>query len=392
MTTIAESKNHVLLLAYTPCNLIMGFAAHHTVAPNAILDVLYCGATDKNELFIRQLADTCPSIASITFLSWERLEKMASSSYPLTARWALPLTKGWLERRAGERLKSVCPTPWYDIVFYPHDAVGQALGLARAAWPMASFVWIGDSFGIFVEKKAHFDLLGLRVVKHPFLREIKPSQATACLPVDQSGYALKDIPLTTISRQTILEILHLIHDSLPELTGYLEDLRHRHAGRTEIFLMTENHAELGYITLKQECAMYADLLVQYASKGSVVYVKPHPGEIFERHEPLITAIAGHCDIVTISPHFRSIPVELMFELILNCELCISMSNPRLSLKFLYNKDVLNPAEPQFVERWFDPASWRLYNDSYLLYENPREALRTWDGQGVLWSGDLPDRV
>ena len=368
----------------------MGLASHRTVAKDTMLDVLYCGTYDTIKYVIRQVTDACPSIASTTFLSWERLGEMAADRYPWTAPWALPLTKGRLVRMAGERLRRACPDHHYDMVLYPHDVVGQAVGLAQAAWPTASLLWIGDAFGLFVEKNTHLGLLGITTTKHPFLPETKPNLATACLPVDQTGRALNQVPLVMVSRQTLLETLQQVHDAFPELPGYLKNIRECHAGRPKVLLMTENHAECGCISVERECEMYADLLIRHARRGSIVYVKPHPGERFERHEHLAAAVAGHCDVVTLTTPFRFIPVELMPELILSCELCISMSYPRLSLKYLYDKDVLNPADPQFVERWFDPVSWRSYNNSYLFYEGPLAALQTWDGQGVLWSGDLPD--
>lgn len=385
MKAADQGARRALLLVYGPGNLIMGLAAHRALLAKTALDVLLCGPSAVTDPVLRRMAGACPGVASIFSLSWERLAAMA----PFAGPQALFLPRSWLARLAGGRLRRALRGRHYDTVLYPHDVVGQAVGLARAAWPEAKLLWLGDCFGLFVEKNIHLGLFGVSVPTHPFLPGADPDRAVASLPTDQTGQLLDRLPLTVVSRHDLLETIQQVAGAFPELPAYLGDLWRGQADRPEALLMTENHAETGSIGLEQEIAMYADLLRSLTREGSVVYVKGHPGESLPRHERLAAALAGRCRIVSLVEPFRSLPVEFMPELVLRCDPCISLSYPSLSLKYLYGKDVLNPGDRPFVERWFEPRMWASYENAYHLYEEPRRALKAWDGHSVLWSGTLP---
>ncbi len=90
-------------------------------------------------------------------------------------------------------------------------------------------------------------------------------------------------------------------------------------------------------------------------------------------------------MVEIDPRFKRYPIELAVRLVRECTV-ICMSYPRLSLKYLYDIDVIQPMDEAFIERWFPPRFWHSSKNSVALYEKPLERLSVWDGHNVLWSG------
>ena len=63
-----------------------------------------------------------------------------------------------------------------------------------------------------------------------------------------------------------------------------------------------------------------------------------------------------------------------------------MSYPVLSLKYLYDIDVIQPMDSEFIEKWFPKWTWASYKNSLSLYSEPLKRLSSWDGMSILWSG------
>jgi hypothetical protein len=66
---------------------------------------------------------------------------------------------------------------------------------------------------------------------------------------------------------------------------------------------------------------------------------------------------------------------------------ICMSSPILSLKYLYNIDVINPMNDVFIEKWFPEYMWNSYKNAMKIYMEPLKRLEFWNGKEILYSGE-----
>lgn len=133
--------------------------------------------------------------------------------------------------------------------------------------------------------------------------------------------------------------------------------------------------------------MYCSIIREQCAPGSVIFLKSHPAEMLPRNERIGEKLAGEYKIVELDSKFKRYPIELWKDLVLNSTI-ICMSYPVLSLKYLYDIDVVQPMDHAFIEKWFPEWTWRSYKNSLSLYMEPLKNLATWDGKSVLWSGNI----
>ena len=92
-------------------------------------------------------------------------------------------------------------------------------------------------------------------------------------------------------------------------------------------------------------------------------------------------------VVELKKRFKRYPIELWKELVQTCTV-ICMSYPALSLKYLYDVDVIQPMDDRFIEKWFPEWTWASYKNASSLYMKPLEMLPTWNGADALWTGNI----
>jgi hypothetical protein len=84
--------------------------------------------------------------------------------------------------------------------------------------------------------------------------------------------------------------------------------------------------------------------------------------------------------------YKRYPIELWTELLMGIKV-ICMSSPILSLKYLYNIDVINPMNDVFIEKWFPEYMWNSYKNAMKIYMEPLKRLEFWNGKEILYSGE-----
>jgi hypothetical protein len=289
----------------------------------------------------------------------------------------------------GERIKAIqrlFGTSHYDEIFYPHDVVGHLYQLLCLAYPDARRICFGDAMGIVFQKKFRLGLLGLKPPTDQSNNSCRPDIAALILPVDQSGGFLEKVPLIVCRKDTVLEVIDECIQATPELQRYLRRLSKISRGRTRFLLLTENNAEAQFIDFRREIKMYIDLVVSQVEPNGVVFLKGHPGETLPRNEHLCHSLRGKVEVVELDKRFKRYPVELFGDFLDGCKV-ICMSYPTLSLKYLYNIDVVNPADESFIKKWFNDWAWDSYINGIDLYKKPCKALASWNTTSALWSGD-----
>ena len=153
-------------------------------------------------------------------------------------------------------------------------------------------------------------------------------------------------------------------------------------------MLLENFAEAQFIELEKEVSMYCSIVKSNCTKGDVLFLKPHPGEIFTNRIKYITAkLSNYVRVVKLDNEYTTYPIELWKELVQNSTV-ISMAYPVLSLRYLYNIQIIQPMDKTFIETWFPQWVWPHLKNAINLYMVPFSKLCTWNCSGILWNGKL----
>lgn len=314
----------------------------------------------------------------------------------------------------------------FDEFYYPHDMEGGLFSILSHVYPNAEKICIGDGLGNVYDRAFHlsfnrrrkeFENSALMKIKQAagncknqlrrgFRRLLsgrsrsrkadwdqaapKPDRAALVLPIDQAGNYFDKVPLTVCPRSSFLQVVEECRRSCIELESYLSGLRLKHKGNRKYLLLSENLAEGKFLSFEQDIAMYTHVLCTHCEPGSVVYVKPHPLETLDRIGAMQKNLNGRLEVVAIDSAYARFPVELWKGLLDEAKV-ICMSYPVLSLKFIYNIDVIQYMDDEFIEHWFAPWLWQSYKDSLSRYMQPLKKLASWDGNSVLYSGNIQTR-
>lgn len=301
----------------------------------------------------------------------------------------------------------------FDEIYYPHDVAGYVYQLLAGANPTARKITTGDNIGHVFEREVYFSHLpgAGKSAKPKLMKRVKatirramgkrekavarpatppvadhlPDEAALLLPVDQSGNFLKQTTLRIPPKAMAQQVLAECAAAASELDGYCRSLVDAIGDRRAFVLCTQNYAEAGTISFEREIEMWAGFIRAICPEGAVVFLKTHPGETLERGEALNAALAGRNELRTLDKRFRRFPIELWRTLLSHVDV-ISGSMPSLSLKYLYDKDCIQPFSAAVIEQYFSPEYWGYYKNGLDLYVKPLEALPDWDGKSVLYSG------
>ena len=133
--------------------------------------------------------------------------------------------------------------------------------------------------------------------------------------------------------------------------------------------------------------MYCSMIKENLASNGVVFLKSHPGETLPRNERIKEKLGNSYEVIELDKKFKRYPIELWRQLVIECKI-VCISYPVLSLKYIYNKDVVFSMTDNFIEKWFPEWIWASYKNSASLYMEPLKNLAGWDGKSVLWSGKL----
>jgi hypothetical protein len=377
------------MVVYAPTNLLMAQAVFTHMHPDRRADIFILSGNPVAETLLKKLASSFSEIEQVKYMSWEQGNQLLAIPDILSKKLLQPIARLWLQRVLSRRLRLLLANMDYNTLLYPHDTTGecQIVPIMKMTWPAAELVCYGDAFGIFYDKRIHLGLLGIYPPLHPLLQDVQPNRYAGALPIDAYGSISKEINVTVVPKQAVIAVLQQARLSFPELGDYLSFLQTCFASRPKALLLTENHAEANFISFENEVAMYADIILAKTSSDTIIILKSHPCETLTKNAAISVALEGKRECLSLDDRFKLLPIEMMSELVSICESCICMSYPRLSLAWLFGKEVINPMrDKSVIQRWFKPETWISYEKATALYEEPLKRLPYWTGEGLLWSG------
>lgn len=288
-----------------------------------------------------------------------------------------------------------------DLIFLAHDVVGNFFEILKDAYPNAKSVCYGDALGQFFQREVH---LGYLQSENRLLRALKskmqnilgiPDTRNPSLPKD---YAVLTIPVSQAKLPKTTKLLipekHIALETVTQcaqndgdLANYCQSLEREiaeHNGNACLF-MTENMSEGNFIPLDKECDMYAEAIEKNCESGTLIYIKQHPGEQYDRMALLNQKLGNRFTLKKFNTNFKRYPIELFHAFLQKC-VVIGMFYPALSLKYLYNMDVIQPMDNALIDRYFEERFRNSYKNAVSLNMIPLGRLQNWDGKGLLYDG------
>lgn len=400
-----------LIYIISPTHVISSLAALEALHPNGNVRITFLVHwPGVNDAVVTELAQVVREMTS-PFGNIERIVTITSSDKNEL------LTKGSLPQIA-QAFRDRFGLAHFEELYYAHDIEGGMQQLLCTLFPKAKRICYGDALGNVYEKKVHLSFLvsnredkifhaftllrriltrstalSRKILQGALLQrdealefaEFRPDAAALILPVDQSGKFLGGLPLHICSRECVLDLVERCGRACGSLSDYQSGLVNRCMGRKRYLLLTENSAEGNFIDFNRETEMYCDVIRERCERGSIIFLKSHPGETLPRNEQISKRLVNDFEVIALDEKFKRYPIELWLTLISNSAI-ICMSYPVLSLKYLYGVDVIQPMDDAFIERWFPERTWASYKNSVSLYMEPLRRLPEWDGDSVLWSG------
>lgn len=285
----------------------------------------------------------------------------------------------------------------FDEIYFSHDLNEGSLEPLFEKFSQAKRICYGDSFGLVYTKESFFRLLENSKKKSNFQKlkqifekyhyklnnaSIKAQQAVLILPVDQSGIYFQNVPLLVCPKSTVLGVLKKTLVSCSDLQRYIQKIL-KSADDKKIFLfLTENFAEANFIEIEREIEMYTAIIKKYCKIRDIIYLKSHPGESLERNKKIISKL-GNYQIYEIDQRYKRYPIELWQDL-LKIATVISVAYPVLSLKYLYDIDIIQPMDNNLIIKWFPQDKQAYLKDSIGQYMKPLKNLKSWSGKGPLY--------
>jgi hypothetical protein len=321
-------------------------------------------------------------------------------------------------------LKNETGLDGFDEIYYPHDVVGQLYSYLCSSFPKAKRICYGDALGNVYEKEVHLSYInnlpeddlrtpvliklkhlarriidGLRHDRNTYkndestdsieevcvVADCKPNVAALVLPVDQSGNFLEGVELEVCGRELLQKVVESCIDSTENLNRYIDGVLNEHNSKRKLLLLTENLAEGNFMDFDVEIDMWSSIVREAGNPGDIVFIKPHPGEVLARIDAIRKKLEPDFEVVELDAKFKRYPIEIWKSLLLNSTV-LCMSYPVLSLKYLYDIDVIQPMDDEFIEKWFPERMWASYKNCRMLYMEPLKRLPEWDGKSMLWSG------
>lgn len=393
----------ILIYVTSPTNFIASICAldnqHKNKPLNVTVLVWWPGASKKkvNEIAaaVKSLARPFPFVKKISSITNREI---------LLCFFAVSAIRGY------EKFRKKLDIEYIDEIYYPHDFNGELCSIICSSFPQAKKVCNGDGLGNYYNKK-HSRLRGnsknkptpfsiyknikksiLIFIKKFFPPEIlneslsiKADRAVAIMPVDFSGDVLKQVPLFICKKESVAEILNKIKSANHDFDEYISIISNKYNGYEKLILLTENYAEARTIDLENEVEMYVQIITDNCLEGSLVILKSHPLEALPRNKMLRKRLEGKYTVVVVDKRFNRFPIETWGDFLCECKIAC-MSYPVLSLKYLYNIDVIQSLDEKLIEKWFIRNYWDYYKSHIDLFGKPLQNLAGWSGDKILWSG------
>lgn len=303
--------------------------------------------------------------------------------------------------RSIERLHEALGSSHFDEIFLARDHVGDGSPLLINAYPDATRLAYGDSFGLVGQRGVleTFDwsspVRSLVSVARRSARRmlwggpriIPFDAAVLTLPLDLSGIYLDQTRLVVPPREHVLRCIEQLTAPLDVLRSYCRRLVAEHGtGAGDHLYLLSNLSASGLTSTSREIDLYVEVIEQTARPGTAVFIKHHPRSSHEVLRAVVQRVEKeHRVIVLNEPSVERIPVELWQDLIAHCTIVAMFSTSAINMKYLYGKEVVIPLDAERIGRFFPRERVEYMASGTRMIQEAIGNLDHWDEKSVLWA-------
>lgn len=269
-------------------------------------------------------------------------------------------------------------------IFYAHDISSDFCNQTLFhLFPKAERICYGDSLGLvysysyfqhlmFQQQGRRFSARHLIGSFKRFLVYPRPSKrlqahhAILGIPCDPGGDFLTQcqlhIPPVSLMRLVTQDLSH----SLPAFVHYQQTILAMVKFPVFIFI-TSNLYESKLTSLKNEIALYQDILKTHVPPEATIILKPHPASSEKGIDSLMASLSLSYQVHVIPKQFLTIPIELAQIFIQKTRL-LSISYSSISIPFLYERAVQHVLTEELIQHYFLPErqQWMLESNALFL--------------------------
>ena len=272
---------------------------------------------------------------------------------------------------------------------FPHDVVTNTVKAILSCTGKVNIICYGDGMGtVFSRKTITLSRLrGVRrlkqkakfaLIERDFLRKVDVFHLM--LPVVESkisGIATKlQVPDRSTIRKTIDGLCLESKDKMSEFIGSRMD------SKTAVICL-ENLAESQFSEFEKEVQLYAYFASSLNIEITKIYLKPHPLQEMSKIGVITDAILGR-EVFALPDYLSRTPIEYWPLENFQGIVC-SMGVPNISLRYLYNLSVVNPASDAVIRKFIDNS----YHESFFWVEQQLRSieikLEKWDTSSILYN-------
>lgn len=376
--TLRKTKDskRILIHTYSMGFLLTQLAVAKKLYGDCIIDIFLSSFSEESTQNILNLIKTIPNINKLTLITSEYANNLESFQN----------RKNYLKK-----LKNIFYNDFgikkYDSVIYVFDINDSLIGILKAIFPDAQFVITGDAVGFYYEKEAQKKFYGHEINYNNIFEFIEPDVFMNILPIQiyKRDFTSKT-EIKVLSKEDYINNFKSLTGMYEELADYFQRLLTKYQDKTKCLLLAENYAQCGFTTEEKEINLYCDAIKKNFPKNSVVFIKQHPFDKELSLDKYKSVLGYDWELVNIDKNFIFYPVEIMQDLIKNGDFIMSAGIPRVSVKYLYDKDVICPFNGANIADYFEGKYQDIIAYNIKVVEEPLKALKNWDSKSILCKG------
>ncbi|HBB52563.1 MAG TPA: hypothetical protein DCZ80_01505 [Legionellales bacterium] len=261
--------------------------------------------------------------------------------------------------------------------YYSHDLTSDFISQAfMQGFPKSYKVSFGDGFGLFYDKK-HFEKQFFPIndfsqasIKNVLSRIKRAWSVMSCsqvfdadmllgiLPQEASSNCFHNKHVQTIDKKIVLDLNNQFMKIFEQDDDVFDGEQKKY-----VFLMG-SYSESKLMSLEQELNLYADVFAKHIPQKSMIMLKTHPAAHPEKLKQLLNRFENVYQMFEISS--SDMPIEWMINL-LNHAQVISFSYASISLKYLYDIQVIHALTQEQIDLYFYTKAILWMSESNQMY-------------------------
>jgi len=374
----------VLIHTYSVGYLYTQLAVIKNLFGDCQIDVILSSFSDSTTTSVLEMAQDIDFLNNVWVISEQYIKELEMMQYQ-SENLFLNKIKGILH---GNLMSED-----YDAIVYVHDVINSLIGILKACYPKAQLITVGDGSGAFNDKEIWKQHYKAKINKNNIFEFVIPDIAINILPVQvYKKDFFEKTQLKILPKEDYLESFKLAPNIYKQKNDYLNKLLSQYSDKVKCFLISENYAQAKMLSYEDEMTLSSEFIKQYCPKNSVVFIKPHPLENIFKIEEYKTILGDNWEIVELDKTFATYPVEMLSDLIKSCDVIISSGAARLTLKYLYNRDVICPfcKDEALYLKYFKEDKYHAMRFIIDYTDKPLKALGNWDMKSLLYSNIRED--